>query len=336
MFVSARLIERGVATNAFTGGCTDAAALSNVTWYYNWASTPLTELANCSGRPITNSTLEFVPMVWGSGSVAGIGATLSTLYKSTGTNVGRYLMSFNEPNFASQYMTPAQAATAWQDVLSQLKQYNLLDSLQLGAPSAAPGGSVDPVTWLTEFFTLCSNCTFHFQNVHIYDCNPPYYDTGAFGYWVGAFYAIKNLPLWITEWDCPSNSGSVSLQNETTFLKKALTLLDGADSSIVQRYAWFTARATNVGTLPSLFNSDPGSLTEVGQLYNTYLLNASNPTQPTVPIPTSTTSTTTAPTAATPTTVHNQAARGSTAVATVGILAHVLGVALATCLFSWM
>ncbi len=34
------------------------------------------------------------------------------------------------------------------------------------------------------------------------------------------------------------------------------------------RYSWFTARATNVGTLPSLFNSAPGSLTEVGTLYN--------------------------------------------------------------------
>jgi hypothetical protein len=37
---------------------------------------------------------------------------------------------------------------------------------------------------------------------------------------------------------------------------------------VVTRYAWFTARATNVGTVPSLLNSAAGSLTQVGAFYN--------------------------------------------------------------------
>jgi hypothetical protein len=36
----------------------------------------------------------------------------------------------------------------------------------------------------------------------------------------------------------------------------------------VCRYSWFSARATNVGTEPSLFNAGAGSLTAVGKLYN--------------------------------------------------------------------
>ena len=65
----AKAIYRGVATNAWTGGCADIQALSHMSWYYNWGLQPTSNVASCN---LGSRYVEFVPMVWGSGSVPNL------------------------------------------------------------------------------------------------------------------------------------------------------------------------------------------------------------------------------------------------------------------------
>jgi hypothetical protein len=66
---NAKAIYRGVATNAWTGGCADIQALSRMSWYYNWGLQPTSNVASCN---LGSRYVEYVPMVWGSGSVPNL------------------------------------------------------------------------------------------------------------------------------------------------------------------------------------------------------------------------------------------------------------------------
>jgi hypothetical protein len=65
----AKGIYRGVGTNAWSGGCADINALSRMSWYYNWGLQPTSNVASCN---LGSRYLEFVPMVWGAGSVPNL------------------------------------------------------------------------------------------------------------------------------------------------------------------------------------------------------------------------------------------------------------------------
>ncbi len=66
---AAKPIYRGVATNAWSGGCSDISALSRMSWYYNWGLQPTSNVVSC---PLGSRHVEFVPMVWGAGSVPNL------------------------------------------------------------------------------------------------------------------------------------------------------------------------------------------------------------------------------------------------------------------------
>ncbi len=66
---------------------------------------------------------------------------------------------------------------------------------------------------------------------------------------------------------CPSNGANpVTVSDELLWMSRVLASLDSNVN--VERYAWFTARATNVGTIPSLLYTSAGNLTQVGAFYN--------------------------------------------------------------------
>lgn len=64
-----KAIYRGVATDEWAGGCADIAALSRMSWYYNWGLRPNANVANCN---LGSRYVEFVPMVWGLRSIPGL------------------------------------------------------------------------------------------------------------------------------------------------------------------------------------------------------------------------------------------------------------------------
>lgn len=254
--VSSKLIYRGVATEAWSGGCEDLNLLSRMSWYYNWGLTPIPSIQNCA---LGGRYIEFVPMVHkGSDVTPNLVANLPP-----GT---KHLMAFNEPNFSYQgNLSPAEAATLWLQVEQQLSNAGLLGKIKLGAPSASPGGDLmSPQQWLTWFYGNCSACHFDFQNFHIYDCNLPYFDAGALNYWISVASSF-GLPVWLTEFDCPYPPDA---STEVSWMQSALAALDNNPN--VSRYAWFTARSSDyVGTTPSLLTgTNPSSLTPVGIYYN--------------------------------------------------------------------
>jgi len=253
--ISGKAIYRGVATNAWAGGCNDITALSRMSWYYNWGHQPTSTVVNCD---LGSRYLEFVPMLWGAASVTA--DLVSRLPSGFST-----LLGFNEPNFVEQSnIYPAEAAQLWKNITSQLQEAGILNDIALGSPSASPGGDLpgysNPNTWLEDFFGNCSGCKVDFICLHVYDCNGNYYNDAGLNYWVSEASEFK-LPIWLTEFDCPSSN----VTDELTWMHSVLPSLDSNPN--VTRYAWFTARPTNVGTAPTLLYPN-SSLTQVGSYYN--------------------------------------------------------------------
>jgi len=298
---------RGVATNAWTG-CEDLNLLSNMAWYYSWTVKPIPTIQSCD---LGGRYLEFVPMVHKAADVPNIVANLPA-----GTN---YLMGFNEPNFSSEAnLSPAEAATLWLQVEKQLSDAGLLGKIKLGAPSASPGGDLmSPQQWLTWFHGNCSTCHFDFQCFHIYDCNVPYYDAGGLNYWLSVASSF-GLPVWLTEFDCPSPPNTTM---EIKWMTAALQSLDNNPN--VSRYAWFTARSSGgyVGSIPSLLtDTTPPALTPVGQFYNSGgdLINTKTSTSITTGATTSTSSNTGTPTSTTSSNTGTSNSKSSTSTSSKG------------------
>lgn len=119
--------KKGINLNPFDGA-DKALAESGASWYHNWASS--------TGEVAKPDGVEFVPTIWGPGSVndAELGKA-----KQEGKN----LLTFNEPDLPSQAnMTPEQALDLW----PQLEK----TGLPLGAPAVATDAD-KPDGWLDRF-----------------------------------------------------------------------------------------------------------------------------------------------------------------------------------------
>ena len=120
--------KKGVSTWNIAGAETALSAV-NASWYYNWAAGPTN---GAGGRA------EFVPMIWGRGSV-----TAGNLAKAKSS--GSVLLGFNEPDFAEQSNLTVEAAL---DLWPQVQA----TGLRLGSPAPAVGGAT-PGGWLDRFMT---------------------------------------------------------------------------------------------------------------------------------------------------------------------------------------
>lgn len=171
-------------------------------------------------------------------------------------------------------------------MIAQLDAAGLNGKIKLGTPSAAPGGNIGPKEWsvaphtshwpecthsshttrtavhmtqhtpdavrshdrFAQFFGNCTGCHFDFLCFHIYDCNSPWFDAGAVNYWLGQVKGF-GLPIWLTEFDCPSNS----VANELTWMDRVLSSLDSDPQ--VERY-----RRSSLAHIPhTFFNWPPTS-----------------------------------------------------------------------------
>ena len=104
------------------------AAGSGISWYYNWG-------AHAGACLTPDEAAEYVPMVWGltdggnacaSGGVCfNDGLSIASLTADMPASA-KYLLGFNEPNFAHQSnLTPTTAARAWQYLEQVAKQHKL-------------------------------------------------------------------------------------------------------------------------------------------------------------------------------------------------------------------
>jgi hypothetical protein len=230
----------------------DLKALSKgISWWYNWSTSPEKSVATT----FQQSGVEFVPMVWGQQGGPPDPATIEKQIPKG----AKYILGFNEPNFASQSnITATQAAALWPRIMQIAKDLNL----KIGSPApnycAGACNDTDPIHYLDAFFAACTGCQVDFIAAHWYACDGP-----ALTHYLGLLKKY-NKPIWLTEFSC-MDAGDHSVAGEETYMKTALQILE--NDPMIFRYSWFTGRWTNPSGI-SLLAGD-GQLTELGNQYVT-------------------------------------------------------------------
>lgn len=226
--------KRGIATNIAPG----AAFVPAVAWWYSWS-------AQASGG---NTGIEFVPMLWGSGSL-----------NTPIPDAAKYLLAFNEPNFKVQAnLTPAQAASNWPTVEIKAAGRPIVSpGMNYCGPAASCNGT-DPYQYLTDFFAACADCAVDYVAVHWYNCDlPSLRDYLEPGNNLPGFEQFGR-PIWLTEFSCDGNASAAS---QEAYMRVAIPYLEANPK--VFRYSWFSA-----DPIPSarLMNPD-GTPTALGKVY---------------------------------------------------------------------
>lgn len=213
-------------------------------WYYTWAS----------DRRGIQSSAEFVPMIWGAGSVTD--AELNAA-RANGTQ----LLGFNEPDMPGQAnMSVERALDLWPRLQGT--------GLRLGAPAVAYGGDVAG-GWLDRFMAgaRARNLRVDFIPIHWYGQDFSSAATGHLEGYLRNVHARYGKPIWLTEYALIDwRSGRAvypTEQQQNAFITASTRMLDGL--SFVERYAWFTL---STRTSPTGLSTGT-SLTSAGHTYRT-------------------------------------------------------------------
>jgi hypothetical protein len=235
-----------------TNSLNDLTTLSKgISWWYNWSTSPEKGVAGT----FQQTGVEFVPMVWGQQGGPPDPATIEKQIPKG----AKYILGFNEPNFASQAnITAAQAAALWPRIMQIAKDLNL----KIGSPApnycAGACNDTDPIHYLDTFFAACTGCQVDFIAAHWYAC------TGdALTNYLSKLKKYGK-PIWLTEFSC-MDAGDHSAAGEQAYMKTALDILE--NDPAIFRYSWFTGRFTNPSGI-SLLAGD-GQLTDLGTQYVT-------------------------------------------------------------------
>ncbi|RIV36073.1 sigma-70 family RNA polymerase sigma factor [Micromonospora radicis] len=217
--------KKGVGVWKFDG-VDQALANSGASWYYTW-DVAHPDVATPKGA-------EFVPMIWGAGSV-----TPSRLRQAKQN--GRYLLGFNEPDLAGQAeMSVEQALDLW----PQLEATGLL----LGSPAVAWGGD-RPGEWLDRFMAGVKQRGHRVDFIALHWYGGDFRTANAVDQlrsYLQAVYDRYRLPIWLTEFALIDFSNGVrfpSQAQQAAFLTAAARMLGGLPW--LHRYAWFGLPATD-------------------------------------------------------------------------------------------
>jgi len=242
----AALSRKGIAAWSFDG-VSEALSESGARWYYTWSS-------GHSGIT-TPHGVEFVPMIWGSGSV-----TASTLAQAK--SAGHYLLGFNEPDMSGQAnMSVSQALGLWPKLQAT--------GLTLGSPAVATGGATAG-GWLDQFMSGAKERGYRVDFIALHWYGGDFVTANAvreLKSYVQAVYDRYHKPIWLTEFALINFSGGThypSPSAQAEFLTASTKMLDGL--SFVSRYAWFALPAADSGPSTGLFTSGP-AVTAVGRAF---------------------------------------------------------------------
>lgn len=195
--------------------CADLSAL-NTTWWYDWTPVP----------PHCETVTGHVPMIWGRDDVAKLGRI---------DRKAAALLGFNEPDNCNgqSCMSVDEAVSLWPQLRAT--------GMRLGSPAVTTGGG----DWLGQFLyrvgcgpKATPPCQVDFLALHYYgEC-----DAAAFHAFLSSWAEpYPGLPLWVTEFSCPSFSSSGTPKCNLDFMTKALPGIAQAVPSL-ERYAWFATR----------------------------------------------------------------------------------------------
>ncbi|KAK9791965.1 putative Glycosyl hydrolase catalytic core-domain-containing protein [Seiridium cardinale] len=232
---------------------------SDLTWYYNYGSTPSSAFADKS-----QDEFEFVPMLWGSITDTSFLDGVTSLIDG-GRNIS-HVLGFNEPDGSSSTggsgIQPAWAAQIWVNNIEPLAA----KGIKLGLPACSGGWNGIP--WLQQFLANCSalvstdgetkNCTYDFVNIHWYG------NFEGLASHMGSYAAaFPNVTQWITEY----NLDDQDLSTTQDFFNTSAEYFDRLDT--VGRYSYFgsfRSKVSNVGENAVMLNN-AGQLTDIGSWY---------------------------------------------------------------------
>jgi hypothetical protein len=229
---------------------------SDLTWYYNYSPFPTASFSN--------SSLSFVPMLWGATNSTPSGdsdATPSFYYQilallDSGEKV-EYVLGFNEPDgnkdTGGSDISPTLAVAVWKAEIQPLKEEGI--KLGLPATTGSPGG----LDWLGSFLEECDgDCEFDFVPVHWYG------NFEGLASHIGQIRAkLPKKPIWVTEYGFPH----VNLTESQSFFNESQAYLGRL--TYVERHSWFGAfrsDVSNVGANEAMLDQD-GKLTDIGSWY---------------------------------------------------------------------
>lgn len=258
---------------------------AGVSWVYNWGP-------DAAHSGVYDSELSFAPMAWNGAYDSGrIRSWLDAHPES------RYLLGFNEPNFADQAkMTPAEAARLWPELEALAAEYGVrLVAPALNFPLSSVGGRIwSPYEWYDEFFRLYPeahvDCLAMHSYMNWYSANTwlateyfysDLYDSGkeCYGRYphLAAFLeryksAHGHFPrMMLTEFCSWENDGMIrNVEFQIDQMTQKVQKLEQSD--LVEGYAWFIANAEGGATsypYMSLYesNSAESKLSELGRIY---------------------------------------------------------------------
>jgi hypothetical protein len=201
-------------------------------WTYDWSAE----------SALRGSSLEFVPMLWGAGSVTD--ATIAKLTADRRAGRAKHLLGFNEPDLGAQAnMSPAQAIALWPRLEAT--------GLRLGSPAVASPYSASQSNpekhWLDDFMQRArrQHRRVDFIALHFYG---DYTDPATVGHIerdLRAVHARWKLPIWITEsgtlpawkWEGRAPHARPTAARARTHLRRMGAMLNRLP--YVQRWAWF-------------------------------------------------------------------------------------------------
>lgn len=220
--------RKGVSLNP-VDGASQALVDSKASWYFNWASS--------TGSVTKPDGVEYVPMIWGPGSV-------TDEQLGSAKREGSELLGFNEPDSGSQAdMTVEQALDLWPRLQST--------GMRLGAPAVASGADT-PGGWLDRFMQGVEQrgLRVDFIPLHWYGADFGPDAANQLSQYIQRVHDRYHKPIWLTEYGLIDFSQATprypSQQEETDFINSSTRMLDGLD--YVERYAWFTLSTTTSPT----------------------------------------------------------------------------------------
>ncbi len=256
-----------------------------VSWVYNWGPD--------AGTPTAyDDELAFAPMAW---NAYYNEQRLRSWYQSHPES--KYLLGFNEPNFADQArMTPAEAAAAWPRLEALAREFGLrLVAPALNFSASAVGGRVwSPYEWYDEFFRLypqarvdclAMHCYMNWYSANTWLATEYFYSDlynskkdcyGRYPHLVAFLDSYKeangHFPrMMLTEFCSWENDGAISGPDfQIDQMTQKVQMLEKSD--LIEGYAWFMANADGgYSSYPymSLFNTNtPGTtLSDLGKVY---------------------------------------------------------------------
>lgn len=218
-------------------------------WAYDWS-------AESRLRP--GAGVEFVPMLWGAGSVTD--ATIARLTADRRAGRAKALLGFNEPDLGGQAnMTPAQAIALWPRLEAT--------GLRLGSPAVASPYSrsqSDPAkTWLDDFLgrAKAQGRRVDFVALHFYG---DWTDPGTVRWIERDLRRVHDrwrLPVWVTEtgtlpawsWESRPPHARPTPARARAHLRRMARMLDRL--GFVERWAWFMDRCAGDCRSSSLYDA---------------------------------------------------------------------------------